>query len=79
VRLHDGGGAAISEDGEQTQTSVEFDALEQRQFQIMIESNTDIPQGGSSAVEAGLYSHFDKHNDGLVGSLSVVLLPPAAR
>jgi hypothetical protein len=74
VRLLDDHGAAVSEDGEQAQISVDLRPLEQRQFQIMIEIDTDVPQGQSAAVEVGLHDH--SHDRGLVGSLGVVLLPP---
>jgi hypothetical protein len=74
VRLLDEHGAAVSEDGERTQTTVELGALDQRQFQVMVEIDSDLPAGQSAAVEAGL---FDQSRDrGLVGSLGVVLLPP---
>ena len=76
VRLLDDQGAAISEDSEQTQTSFELGPLEQRQFQIMIEIDADLPQGQSGAIEAGLLDH--RENRRLVGSLGVVLLPPSA-
>ena len=74
VRLLDDQGAAISEGGERVQTPVELGPLDQRQIQIMIEIDTDVPEGQSTAVEAGLFAQQDDR--GLVGSLGVVLLAP---
>jgi len=76
VRLLDNQGAAVSEEGERTQTTVDLGPLEQRQFQVLVELDTDVPRGQSAAVEAGLVTQHD--NRGLVGSLGVVLLPPGA-
>lgn len=74
VRLLDEQGAEVSVDGEQTRMSVELGPLGQRQLQVMIELDTDVPRGRSALIEVGLIDR--RGAQGLVGSLGVVLLPP---
>jgi hypothetical protein len=76
MRLLDEHGAAVSADGERTSVSVDLGPLEERHFQVMIEIDSNIPAGQSAAVEVGLTDRGGAR--GLVGSLGVVLLPPAA-
>lgn len=74
LRLLDAHGAAVSEEGERTQTSVRLGPLDQRQFQLMIEVDSEIPANRSAAVEAQLLDRDDRRH--LVGSLGVVLHRP---
>jgi hypothetical protein len=74
VRLLDEHGAAVSADGEETQTPVQLGPLEQRPFQLMIELDGEVPRGQSAAVEATLNDQSEIPRS--VGSLGVVLLPP---
>lgn len=74
MRLLDAHGAEVSNDGQRIQASVQLGPLEQRQFQLLIEIDSDVPTGQSAAVEAEL---FDQIQEGhLVGSLGLVLLRP---
>jgi hypothetical protein len=74
MRLLDAQGAPVSNDGERIQTSVQLGPLEQRQFQLMIEIDSDVPTGHCAAVEAELFDLT--HERHLVGSLGLVLLRP---
>lgn len=74
MRLLDAHGAPVSGDGQRIGMSVELGPLEQRQFQLMIEIDSDVPTGHSATVEVELFDQTDQRR--LVGSLGVVLLHP---
>jgi hypothetical protein len=74
MRLLDAQGAPVSDEGQRIRTSIELGPLDQRQFQLLIEIDSDVPKGHSAAVEAELFDQTEERR--LVGSLGVVLLGP---
>ncbi len=76
IRLLDEHGAAVAEGGEQILTTVQLGPLGETPFQLMLELDTELPQGQSTAVEASIQPHGT--DQGAVGSLGIVLLPPGA-
>jgi hypothetical protein len=71
LRLLDEHGASISS-GETVQVPVDLGALQEKPFQLLVELDTELPPGQSTAIEA--VTSRSGQNSQAVGSLGVVLL-----
>jgi hypothetical protein len=75
LRLLDAQGSQLSDSGESAHIALELGPREDRQLQVVVEIDRDIPRGQSAAIEAELVSRAEQ--PAVVGSLGMVLLAPS--